>query len=167
MRTPRRIRVNGTLALIAVMALGTAACGADTPAASGCDVAVSSDVSSKPVVTVPGCAAPVQAQTKDIVAGTGKAAVEGDALKVKYVGLAWSSRDEFGASWGPADAPLEVAPLGRAGVIDGWNQGLVGVKVGGRRLLVIPPNLGYGAQGKGPIKANETLVFVVDVVSIN
>ena len=66
------------------------------------------------------------------------------------------------------DRPFTVAPLGRASVISGWNQGLVGAKVGGRRLLVIPPDLGYGAQGaSGVIAPNETLVFVVDVVGIN
>lgn len=165
---PRRTRVHGTLALLAMLALGTAACGNDSPAAGGCDVAVSSDVTRKPQVTVPDCdTPPAQPQTKDIVAGTGKAAVEGDALKVQYVGVSWSTKEQFDASWDRTGPPFEVSPLGRAGVIAGWNQGLVGVKVGGRRLLVIPPSLGYGAQAQGPIKANETLVFVVDVVSIN
>ena len=103
--------------------------------------------------------------TVDLVEGTGPAAKTGDTVKVKYVGLGWSTGQEFDASWDRGDT-LDVE-LGAGSVIPGWDQGLVGIKKGGRRLLVIPPNLAYGEQGQPPtIGANETLVFVIDAVSV-
>ena len=103
--------------------------------------------------------------TVDLVEGTGPAAKTGDTVKVKYVGLGWSTGQEFDASWDRGDT-LDVE-LGAGSVIPGWDQGLVGIKKGGRRLLVVPPNLAYGEQGQPPtIGANETLVFVIDAVSV-
>jgi peptidylprolyl isomerase len=105
--------------------------------------------------------------TREIVAGTGPAAKAGGSVTVKYVGVSWSTKQQFDASWDNGLGQFTVAPLGQAQVIEGWNQGLIGVKKGERRLLVIPPSLGYGPQGNGPIAPNETLIFVVDVMSVS
>lgn len=172
-----RRRVIGALALSAVVGLGLTACGSSgsgdstKPAAAptgNCDVQVSTDTSVKPTVTVPSCAAkPTSLVSRDIVPGSGPAAKAGDSVTVKYDGISWSTKQQFDASWDNGLGQFTVAPLGQAQVIDGWNQGLIGVKKGERRLLIIPPDLGYGAQANGPIAANETLIFVVDVVSIS
>ena len=153
------------------MTTGLAACGGDDSggdAATGpCDVKVSGEAKQKPTVTIPdNCAPPTELKTRDISQGSGAAAKEGDSVEVNYVGVAWSTKTQFDSSWNPGRKPFTVSPLGQASVITGWNQGLVGAKAGGRRLLVIPPSLGYGARGQNQIKPNETLVFVVDVVSI-
>lgn len=167
MRIQYRARTLGALALIGILVIGAAGCGGDDAGSGGCDVAVSTEMNKKPSITIPDCATkPTQLQTKDVVEGTGEAAKEGAAVSVQYVGVSWSTKEQFDASWDRGGQAYTVQPLGQAGVIEGWNKGLVGVKVGGRRLLVIPPDLGYGPGGQGPIKPNETLVFVIDVVSI-
>ncbi len=135
---------------------------------AGCEVEVSADTAAKPVVEVPDCAPPSDLVTAEIVAGAGGGAAAGDAVSVRYAGFNWSTGAQFDASWDRGAAPFDVSPLGSAPVIQGWNDGLVGAKVGERRLIVIPPGLGYGAAGAGGvIGPNETLVFVVDVVAIN
>jgi peptidylprolyl isomerase len=164
----------GVLALAATMVFGVAACGSSSEkstkadATTSCAIQVGKDLSVKPTITVPDCA--IKPTTKvisqDIVTGSGPAAKDGDAVSVKYVGVSWSTKKQFDASWDNGQGQFTVQPLGKAQVIQGWNQGLVGVLKGGRRLLIIPPDLGYGAQANGPIAANETLIFVVDVVSI-
>jgi peptidylprolyl isomerase len=170
MRSLRRARLIGSVALSVALLFGAAACGGQDgdAAAGGCDVQIGTDLAAKPSVKIPECATkPGRAQIKDVVPGSGTQAREGDAVSVKYVGVSWSTGDEFDASWkGGPDKTFEVSPLGRASVIAGWNQGLVGARVGSRRLLILPPDLGYGASGQGPIGPNETLIFVVDVVSI-
>lgn len=167
---PVRItRLISALTLSAFLATGLAACGGDedNSAAGPCDVKVDGGANQKPTVTIPdNCDPPADLKTRDVSQGSGPAAKEGDAVEVNYLGVAWSTKAQFDSSWNPGRKPYVVRPLGQAQVITGWNQGLVGAKVGGRRLLVIPPSLGYGDRGQGPIKANETLVFVVDVVSI-
>jgi peptidylprolyl isomerase len=155
-----------------LLAMGASACGEAGEEASGggpCDVKVSTDTKVKPEIAVPDCDKPTALQTRDIVEGTGAAAKAGDAVAVNYTGINWSTKKEFDSSWKAGRQPFSVQPLGQASVIDGWNQGLVGAKKGGRRLLVIPGDLGYGPQGNSMagIAPNETLVFVVDVVSIN
>lgn len=157
-----------------------AGCGADDGAAEegnadvvqisdGVEVSVSAETNAKPVVTVPsGVEAPKGLFTFDVVEGSGTEAKAGDSVSVQYAGFNWSNGKEFDASWNRGAQPFSVSPLGSAPVIQGWNDGLVGAQVGDRRLIVIPPELGYGAQGAGGvIGPNETLVFVVDVVSIN
>lgn len=166
-------RVLATIAVGGLLAAGAAACGddnggGDTPSKGGSGVNVSTDTSKKPTIAFDGSAKPTDLQVIDVVEGSGPEAKIGDAVAVQYVGVSWSSQKQFDASWDRGGQPFTVAPLGRASVIDGWNRGLVGAKVGGRRLLVIPPDLGYGPQGAGGvIGPNETLVFVVDVVKIN
>jgi peptidylprolyl isomerase len=118
----------------------------------------------KPAVEIPEGAPPAKLVIEDLVVGQGAEAVPGKTVVVHYVGMSWSTRKEFDASWERRQT-FEF-PLGGGRVIRGWDEGVKGMKVGGRRRLVIPPELGYGARGVGPIKPNETLVFVVDLIDI-
>ena len=121
----------------------------------------------KPHVYVPpGEAPPAELQIEDIEEGAGAEAAAGQDVEVHYVGVAWSTRQQFDASWDRGD--LFAFGLGQGQVIKGWDQGVVGMKVGGRRRIVIPPHLGYGKAGAGGvIKGGETLVFVVDLVGMD
>ncbi len=124
-------------------------------------------LSTKPVVTVPAGAAPTKLEIKDLEVGTGATVEAGDTVFVQYVGNGWATKKEFDSSWSRGSQPYEVTNVGKAPVIDGWNQGLIGMKAGGRRQLIIPPSLGYGDQAQGEnIKANDTLVFVIDAVRV-
>lgn len=136
-----------------------------TPSGDTGAYTVSTDLKSKPTVSIADGAGNVdQLLVKDIVEGSGPAVQATDNVTVNYVGIGAISRQQFDASW---DAGTTASfPLN--GVILGWQQGLLGMKVGGRRLLVIPGDLAYGAtppDGSG-IQPNETLIFVVDLVSI-
>ncbi|MBJ7458655.1 MAG: FKBP-type peptidyl-prolyl cis-trans isomerase [Thermoleophilaceae bacterium] len=124
---------------------------------------VSGPLDRKPEISDASGDPPTKLIEKDIKKGSGKAAKNGDPVTVNYVGKNWSNNEEFDTSW--AKKEFEFT-LGEGGVIKGWDEGVVGMKEGGRRLLIIPPDLGYGAQGQGSIPANETLVFVVDLVKI-
>jgi peptidylprolyl isomerase len=118
---------------------------------------------SKPDVTIPDTEPPAELIIEEIEIGEGDEAVAGQNVEVHYVGVAWSNGQEFDSSWGRNDT-FEFG-LGRQQVIAGWDQGVAGMKVGGRRKLTIPPHLGYGARGAGgAIGPNETLVFVVDLI---
>lgn len=119
----------------------------------------------KPEIDFPGGPPPADLQVTDITVGDGAEATAGNTVKVHYVGVAYSTGDEFDASYNRG-APLEF-PLGAGYVIQGWDQGVAGMKVGGRRQLVIPPQLAYGDRGAGgAIKPGETLIFVVDLVDV-
>ncbi|OHV38445.1 MULTISPECIES: FKBP-type peptidyl-prolyl cis-trans isomerase [Pseudofrankia] len=103
---------------------------------------------------------------QDVVEGDGAPAVAGRTVSVHYVGVAHSSGKEFDASYNRGE-PFQFR-LGAGQVIAGWDQGVQGMKVGGRRQLVIPPHLGYGTRGAGGvIKPNETLIFVVDLLGVS
>ncbi|MDX6205984.1 MAG: peptidylprolyl isomerase [Frankiales bacterium] len=119
----------------------------------------------KPEIDFPEGEPPTELRIVDLAEGDGREAKAGDTAIVHYVGVAWSSGEEFDASWNRNETfPF---PLGAGRVIQGWDQGVVGMKIGGRRRLEIPPHLGYGARGAGAaIKANETLIFVVDLVDL-
>src|SRR3954447_11332194 len=109
---------------------------------------------------------PTQIVSQDIVKGTGATAQTGDTVTVRYVGVRFRDNQQFDASWDrkPNSFPF---PLGAGQVIQGWDKGIVGMKVGGRRQLTIPPDLAYGAQGFPPdILPNETLIFVVDLKKV-
>ena len=126
---------------------------------------ISKDLSEKPAVDKPEGSPPAELVTEDIVKGKGKTAKAGDTVSMQYIGNFWSSGEEFDTSWN-AGQPIEF-PLGAGRVIPGWDQGIAGMKEGGRRLLVIPPELGYGPDGFPPvIGPNETLVFVVDLAKV-
>ena len=119
----------------------------------------------KPEVDFPGGEPPTELQVTDINVGDGAEAAAGQTAVVHYVGVAFSSGEEFDASWSRGE-PFAF-PLGGGRVIAGWDQGVVGMKVGGRRQLVIPPHLGYGDRGAGAaIAPGETLIFVVDLLDL-
>ena len=120
----------------------------------------------KPTVEIPEGAPSYQLELEDIVVGEGDEAVSGSIVEVHYVGHSWSTGDQFDASWDRGDT--FKFGLGKGQVIPGWDQGVAGMKVGGRRRIVIPPALGYGSRGAGGvIKPNETLVFVVDLLGVS
>lgn len=109
---------------------------------------------------------PTDLVVTDITVGEGDEAVAGKTVSVHYVGVAHSSGEEFDASYNRGE-PLRF-PLGAGRVIQGWDQGVQGMKVGGRRQLVIPPHLGYGDRGAGgAIGPGETLIFVVDLLDVS
>jgi peptidylprolyl isomerase len=121
--------------------------------------------SSKPEVDFPGGPPPADLEITDLVVGDGAEARQGQAVKVHYVGVSFSTGEEFDASWNRGE-PFAF-PLGAGRVIAGWDQGVAGMRVGGRRQLVIPPHLGYGDRGAGGvIKPGETLIFVVDLLGV-
>jgi peptidylprolyl isomerase len=110
--------------------------------------------------------APADLLVTDLATGDGEEAVPGRRVAVHYVGVAHSTGEEFDASWNRGQ-PLQFA-LGAGQVISGWDSGVAGMKVGGRRRLVIPPHLGYGDRGAGGvIKPGETLIFVVDLLGVS
>ena len=175
------------LTLALAIGAGVAACGEDdepasgsgaesaatptpteTAAAAGIEAlvqGVSDDTDAKPEVPAPQGEPPTELVIRDIVKGKGPKAKAGDTLLMQYVGVSWSNGQQFDASW-DAGQPFPFQ-LGAGMVIPGWDQGMVGMQEGGRRLLVIPPDLAYGEQGAGgAIGPNETLVFVVDLVQI-
>ncbi len=147
-------------------ATSTAATGSTADAGSpGKPPKVTGSLSKKPTIATPEGSPPTELVVKDIKKGTGKKARKGDSVKVQYLGVNWSTGQEFDASWNAGKAFYFV--LGEGMVIPGWDKGVVGMRVGGRRLLVIPPEMGYGAQGQGTaIPPNETLVFVVDLEAV-
>ena len=119
----------------------------------------------KPDVTVPDTDPPAELVVEDLEVGDGTEAVPGSTVTVHYVGVAWSDGQQFDASWDRRD-PFAFR-LGGGQVIAGWDEGVAGMKVGGRRQLTIPPHKGYGAAGAGGvIKGGETLIFVVDLLNV-
>ncbi|MBU6317250.1 MAG: FKBP-type peptidyl-prolyl cis-trans isomerase [Acidobacteria bacterium] len=119
----------------------------------------------RPTITIPEGAPPADLLIDDEVVGDGDEAVVGKRVVVHYVGAAWSNGREFDASWNRGST-FDFR-LGAREVIEGWDQGVKGMKVGGRRRLTIPPHMGYGDRGAGGvIKGGETLVFVVDLVAV-
>ena len=143
----------------AVVALTPSACGKDKKDDQ-------QGAKTKPKVTVPSGDPPTTLQKKDISVGAGAEASAGQKVSVQYVGVAYSTKKQFDASWDRGN-PFNFT-LGAGNVIKGWDEGVPGMRVGGRRQLVIPPDLAYGPAGYPPvIGPNETLVFVVDLVSVN
>jgi peptidylprolyl isomerase len=121
--------------------------------------------SSKPAVTIPDGPPPADLAIEDLEEGSGAEAKAGATVSVHYVGVAWSTQKQFDSSWDRNDH--FKFKLGAGQVIEGWDQGVQGMREGGRRRLTIPAALGYGSRGAGgAIKGGETLVFVVDLVSV-
>ena len=135
-----------------------------TPAAgsAGSLPTVSANAGEVPTVSAPTGTPPTELTTKDIIVGTGAEVLPTSTLTVHYYLMTWSNGKVIESSWvgQPATFPL-------AQVVEGWQKGLPGAKVGGRRLLVLPPDMGYGAAGAGPIGPNETLIFVVDIIGVS
>jgi peptidylprolyl isomerase len=165
------------LTLTAALALVAAGCGSSNDKTSSTSSAAPAQSTStaatpapakarpKPKVKVPSGKPPKKLVIKDLIPGTGQAAKAGDPITVNYIGVDFANGKPFDNSYDRGQPfPFQ---LGGGQVIPGWDRGLVGMKVGGRRELVIPPSLAYGPQGQPPvIKPNETLVFVVDLLSI-
>jgi len=166
------------LTLCAALAIAVAGCGGsdDSSTNSSESTATSTESSeksstesgaekTKPKVTVPSGPPPKKLEIKEIEKGTGAEAKSGDEVTVQYVGVGYESEEEFDSSWSrnePFPFTLGVSP-----VIKGWKQGIPGMKVGGRRELIIPPDLAYGAAGSPPvIGPNETLIFVIDLLAV-
>jgi FKBP-type peptidyl-prolyl cis-trans isomerase len=165
---------------IAVLAaVGLAACGSSkapgvepAPSAGLTQAAIPTtpkpppQLATKPVVTVPSTPAPTKLVVKDLIPGTGKVAGAGQTITVNYVGVLYKTGKEFDSSW-KTGQPFTTT-LSPSSVIPGWVQGIAGMRVGGRRELIIPPKLGYGATGSPPtIPPNSTLIFVVDLLSVS
>jgi peptidylprolyl isomerase len=135
---------------------------ATAPATGG---KISTDLTKKPEVPKPSGSPPKKLEIDDIVEGKGTAAKKGDQVSMQYVGVSFSTGEQFDASWDNGQ-PFDFE-LGAGSVIKGWDKGIVGMKEGGRRKLTIPADLAYGPQGQPPtIGPNETLVFVVDLKKI-
>ena len=116
----------------------------------------------RPIIDPPEGEAPTELLLEDLVIGEGGEALAGKTVVVDYLGVSWSTGEEFDASWNRNET--FSFGLGAGMVIAGWDQGVAGMKVGGRRRITIPPHLGYGSQGAGGVIApNETLIFVVDL----
>ncbi|OBA68006.1 peptidylprolyl isomerase [Nocardia sp. 852002-20019_SCH5090214] len=128
------------------------------------DIGVTGGFGQAPTITIPdNCDPPKQLVIKDLVEGTGPAAASGRPVEMNYSLVTWSDKKKLDSSFDRGQTfPLT---LGTGEVIPGWDQGLIGIKQGGRRLLIIPPDLGYGQGGQG-VKPNETLVFVTDAVKV-
>jgi FKBP-type peptidyl-prolyl cis-trans isomerase len=124
------------------------------------------DLSKKPVIPKQTGKAPTALVAQDLIVGTGKEATDGDTVDVQYVGVLRDNGKEFDSSWSRGAKPFSFA-LGAGSVIQGWDQGVAGMKVGGRRRLIIPADLAYGAAGSPPkIPANAPLVFDVDLKNV-
>jgi peptidylprolyl isomerase len=183
MRIPVRVAF---LTAAAAVAVSTAACSnseRDAPASASTesapvvpaagrqctvdDITVNGQMGQKPTINVPAnCSPPSQLVDKDLTNGTGPSVKPGDHVEVNYDLVTWSDRTEQDSSWqGGTATPMAIDNIGQAKLIEGWNEGLIGAKQGGRRLLVVPPDKGY-PNGSGPIKPGETLVFVIDVVKV-
>jgi len=145
------------------MLIGLAVVGGINMSGSGATVlpVVSAVAGEVPTISKPEGSAPTELTTKDIIVGTGAEVLPTSTLTVHYTLMAWSTGKIIESSWSgePATFPL-------AQVVEGWQKGLPGSKEGGRRLLILPPSMGYGAAGSGPIGPNETLIFAVDIIGV-
>lgn len=124
---------------------------------------VTANAGEAPTITAPTGTPPAELTTADVIVGTGTEVLPTSTLTVHYTLMAWSTGQIIESSWSsgqPATFPL-------ANVVEGWQKGLPGAKVGGRRLLILPPEMGYGAAGSGPIGPNETLIFAVDIIGVS
>jgi FKBP-type peptidyl-prolyl cis-trans isomerase len=150
-----------------ITATATATSTATTPTTPTTTVSTptTGPLSKEPVIAKPSGAAPKKLVVKDLVTGTGATAKSGSSVTVNYVGELYSTGKVFDASW-KRNQTFGPFTLGQHAVISGWDQGLVGMKVGGRRELIIPPSLAYGKTGSGStIPPNATLIFVVDLLA--
>ncbi|MDK3257319.1 FKBP-type peptidyl-prolyl cis-trans isomerase [Blastococcus capsensis] len=154
------------------LTLALSACGGGEeeptpPAAAEVAEEISTDLSQAPDVPPTDAPAPDELVIEDVVVGDGAEAVEGTSVAVKYVGAFYETGEEFDSSWSRgADETLPVT-IGAGQVIPGFEQGITGMQVGGRRVVTIPSELGYGDADRGPIPGGSTLVFVIDLVEVS
>jgi peptidylprolyl isomerase len=172
----RRRAITGAVVAVVVIALlvlistfGGDEGGEETEDAAGAttttEATPSTTAPEKPDVTTPEGAPPTTLQTTDLVVGDGAEAQAGSAIEVHYVGRSTASGEEFDSSY---EREAFAFTLGQEGIIPGWTQGIAGMREGGRRQLVIPPDLAYGPQGDPPdIAPNDTLVFVIDLLTVD
>lgn len=170
--------------LAAAIAVSLTACGSDDeadpgasaePTAQACETRsptaeppaeLSADLAEKPEVPATDEAPPCGLVISDVVVGEGPEATDGATAAVKYVGAFYETGEEFDSSWSVSPDETIPVPLGAGRVIPGFEQGIVGMQVGGRRMITIPSDLGYGPQGRAPIPGGATLVFVMDLVEV-
>jgi len=165
--------VKKLILIVAVCAgLLVAGCGSSDDSSTGSSESTGATTSespaekTKPKVTVPTGAPPKKLEVKELEEGSGAEVKAGDEVTVQYVGVNYKNGKEFDSSWS-RNEPFSLT-LGAGSVIPGWEQGIEGMKVGGRRELIIPPELAYGEEGRPPaIPSNETLVFVIDLLEVN
>lgn len=176
-RSLARLAVAGCCAALAVAGCGSSATDADQPAPPPAATAAPTvgpdgvpaltgtptDLEEPTQALAGGPQPPAQLVTQDVVVGDGPAATATDTVEVRYTGTLYSDGRLFDSSWARGFDPVSF-PL--SGVVPGFAQGVTGMQPGGRRVIVIPPELGYGERGQGPIPANSTLVFVVDLLEI-
>jgi peptidylprolyl isomerase len=190
-RTAMNLKACVTALAAAAVAVGLAACGSSSKApgivtapglgltsapattttptatATTASTPTSGPLSTEPTITLPKTPPPKKLVKTDLIVGTGATAKAGDQIEVNYVGELYSNGKIFDASWkdtpGKAFGPFQ---LGAGAVIPGWDEGLVGMKVGGRRELIIPPSLAYKNKRDGSIPPNSTLIFVIDLLSV-
>jgi peptidylprolyl isomerase len=166
--------VNGRILTVSLCTtLAVAGCGGGSSKKSAADESTPATTAppvappqrTKPTVTVPRGPATKQLVAKDLIRGTGAVAQSGNQLTVQYVGVDYRTRKQFDASWDRGQPfPFQ---LGGGQVIPGWDKGVEGMRIGGRRELIIPASLAYGAQGQPPVIApNATLVFVIDLLAV-
>ncbi len=148
--------------LLALVTLSACSGGDDKPKASPSPTTSPVIATAKPSFALPTGKPPTQLKIIDLLEGTGIVALPGKVATVHYVGDHYDGR-EFSTSWGGHPVAFTV---GGEEVVTGWDEGIVGMRVGGRRMLIVPPDLAYGATGQGPIGPNETLVFVIDLISV-
>jgi peptidylprolyl isomerase len=156
-------------------ATSTAAAAASTSATTSAPASATSTTTSstplpaalktKPKVSIPSGPPPKKLVVKDLIKGTGAVATASSTVNVQYVGELYKGGKQFDASWNDGSGQPVSLPL--SGVIKGWQQGIPGMKIGGRRELIIPPSLGYGATAQSKIPANSTLVFIIDLHALS
>ena len=153
------------------LTLALSACGGEEqtspPAAAEVAEGISGDLSVAPDVPATDAAPPEDLVVEDVVVGDGEEAVEGSTVAVKYVGAFYENGEEFDSSWSRGDDETLSVTLGAGQVIPGFDQGISGMQVGGRRVVTIPSELGYGEADRGPIPGGSTLVFVIDLVEVS
>lgn len=182
-RLAMKFKAGMTAVAAAAVAVGLAACGSSkapgvitapgagatattiTPALT-VSTPTSGPLSKEPKITLPATAAPTKLVEKDLITGTGATAASGDELAVNYVGELYTNGKVFDSSWKDTPGKAFTFTLGAGTVISGWTEGLVGMKVGGRRELIIPPSLAYGDEASGSIPKDSTLIFVVDLLKV-
>ena len=165
MKPPKKIIsfvLTGVIAVVIIAIVALTSLGGSKVSSGTVLPTVTANAGEAPTITAPKGTAPAELTKSDIIVGTGAEVLPTSTLTVHYTLMAWSTGKIIESSWGgqPATFPL-------AQVVQGWQQGLPGAKVGGRRLLILPPDMGYGAAGAGPIGPNETLIFVVDIIGVS